>query len=91
VNVYPTAIEAVVREFEVAEFRMVRTRRDAMEELLIEVEGPAAVAHALAERLRERLGVRLETRAVAAGSLPRFELKAQRILDLRDEARATSV
>ncbi len=85
VNVYPSAIEAIVREFEVAEFRMVRSRRDSMEELLVEVEGSDGVAQALRARLYERLGLRLQTRAVAAGSLPRFELKAQRVVDLRDQ------
>jgi phenylacetate-CoA ligase len=88
VNVFPSAVEAIVREFDVAEFRMVRTRRDAMEELLVEVEGSPDTAQELGSRLRERLGVRLQTRAVASGSLPRFELKARRILDLRNEPAA---
>jgi phenylacetate-CoA ligase len=86
VNVYPSAIEAIVHEFEVAEFRMVRSCRDSMEELLVEVEGSAEVARALRARLNERLGLRLQTRAVAAGSLPRFELKARRVVDERDRA-----
>lgn len=85
VNVYPTAVEAIVREFEVDEFRMVRTRRDAMEELVVEVEARDDVASALAQALRQRLGVRVETRCVPGGSLPRFELKARRILDQRAE------
>jgi phenylacetate-CoA ligase len=85
VNVYPSAIEAIVREFEVAEFRMVRSRRDSMEELLVEVEGSSDLARALQACLYERLGLRLQTRAVAAGSLPRFELKARRVVDLRDQ------
>jgi phenylacetate-CoA ligase len=56
-----------------------------MEELLVEVEGSAEVAGALRARMYERLGLRLETRAVEAGSLPRFELKARRVVDLRDQ------
>jgi phenylacetate-CoA ligase len=83
VNVYPSAIEAVVREFEVGEFRMVRTRSAAMEELLVEVEADGPTAGAVAEALRVRTGVRIETRAVSPGSLPRFELKARRIVDRR--------
>ena len=83
VNVYPSAIEAIVRELGGMEFRMVRTRVEAMEELTVEVEGDAAFAEDLAERLRERLGLRLPTRAVAPGSLPRFELKARRVVDQR--------
>jgi phenylacetate-CoA ligase len=90
VNVYPSAVEAIVRELEVAEFRLVRTRRDAMEELLVEVEATAEVAQALRGRLRERLGLRVQTLAVAAGSLPRFELKARRVVDLRNQPAVTS-
>ena len=83
VNVYPSAVEAIVRELGGMEFRMVRTRVEAMEELTVEVEGEPALADLLAERLRERLGLRLPTLAVPAGSLPRFELKARRIVDQR--------
>jgi phenylacetate-CoA ligase len=84
VNVFPTAVEAIVREFEVGEFRLLRTRPRELEELTVEVEADARTAEALAERLHLRLGVRLHTRAVAAGSLPRFELKARRVVDRRD-------
>jgi phenylacetate-CoA ligase len=83
VNVYPTAVEAIVREMGGMEFRLVRTRVDAMEELMVEVEGDETFAQTLAARLRERLGLRLSTRPVAPGSLPRFELKARRVVDLR--------
>jgi len=85
VNVYPTAIEAVVREFEVGEFRILRRRRDQMEELAVEVEGTEAAARAVADALRLRIGVRIETAAVPAGTLPRFELKARRVVDQREE------
>jgi phenylacetate-CoA ligase len=83
VNVYPSAIEAIVRTFEVDEFRIVRTRAGSLEELTIEVEASGAVAERLAIALRERLAVRIATRAVPAGSLPRWELKAKRLVDLR--------
>ena len=83
VNVFPTSVEAVVRGFEVGEFRMVRLRRGAMEELRVEVEASEETARAVAEELRLRLSVRIETRAVPAGSLPRFELKARRVVDER--------
>jgi phenylacetate-CoA ligase len=85
VNVYPSAIEAIVRCFDVQEFRLVRTRRGALEELRLEVEADAQVADRLAERLHQQLGVRIPTRAVAPGSLPRWELKARRVLDLRNQ------
>lgn len=84
VNIYPSSVEAIVRMFEVDEFRLVRTRHAAMEELLLEVEAGDEVAGRLAAELRQRLGVRIPTRVVAPGTLPRWELKAQRVLDLRD-------
>jgi phenylacetate-CoA ligase len=83
VNVYPSAVEAIVRRFDVEEFRLIRTRRDQMEELTVEVEATPEEADALAESLRAGIGVRIVTRTVDRGSLPRFELKARRILDLR--------
>jgi phenylacetate-CoA ligase len=83
INVYPSALEAIVRGFDVAEFRMVRLRRGDLEELRVDVEATEDIARRLAEELRVRLALRIETRAVAAGSLPRFELKARRIVDER--------
>jgi phenylacetate-CoA ligase len=83
VNVYPSAVEAVVREFTDGEFRMVRTRASGMEELTVETEVAEEAARALGDALRIRLGVRIATRVVAPGSLPRFELKARRIEDRR--------
>jgi phenylacetate-CoA ligase len=83
VNVYPTAVEAIVRGFDVGEFRMVRQRRGELEELRVDAEASEETARALAEELHLRLAVRVETRAVPAGSLPRFELKARRIVDER--------
>ncbi len=83
VNIYPSAVEAIVRTFEVGEFRLVRTRNGALEELTVEVEASDTAAERLAMAFRERLAVRIPTRAVAAGSLPRWELKARRLVDLR--------
>jgi phenylacetate-CoA ligase len=49
----------------------------------VDLEASEETARAVAEELRLRLSVRIETRAVAPGSLPRFELKARRIVDER--------
>src|SRR6185295_11233370 len=81
VNVYPTAIEAIVREFEVGEFRILRRMRDQMEELEVELEAGEDTARKVADALRLRIGLRIGTAAVPAGSLPRFELKARRVVD----------
>lgn len=90
VNVFPSAIEDVVRRFEcVDEFRVEVRRRAEMVELRVVAEmdearwGGAKVAMTvdeLREALRIACGVRIETAAVGAGSLPRFQLKAQRVI-----------
>ncbi len=85
INIYPSSIEAIVRDFDVEEFRIVRTRRQEMEELAVEVEATDEVAGALADAFSERLAVRIPTRVVPAGTLPRFELKARRVVDCREE------
>jgi len=83
VNVYPSAVEAVVRTFAVGEFRLVRTREGALDELTVEVEAGVDVAAQIARTLHDRLAVRVPTRAVPPGSLPRFDLKARRLVDAR--------
>ena len=83
INIYPSSIEAIVREFKVDEFRIVRTKQRAMEEVHLEIEAAASVAPALSEALSQRLAVRIPTTIVSAGTLPRFDLKANRIVDHR--------
>ncbi len=85
VNIYPSSIEAIVREFEVDEFRLVRTRHGSIDDLELEVEAKPDAAPLLAQRIRERLAVRIACRIVEPHSLPRWELKARRVLDRRDE------
>jgi phenylacetate-CoA ligase len=87
VNVYPTAIESVVRQFpEIIEFRSTASRNGAMWELSIEIE-PApgvtdlpVVVSKLSRQLREALGLTTPVRVVEPGSLPRFEMKARRFI-----------
>jgi phenylacetate-CoA ligase len=87
VNVYPAAIEAVVRAFpEIVEFRTTVTRSHEMRALTLEIEpGPGAecgeeLAAAVARRLREALGLSVQVQGVAPGALPRFEMKARRFV-----------
>jgi phenylacetate-CoA ligase len=93
VNVYPTAIEAVLREFhEVVEFRSTVSRSHEMRTLSLEIEPVAgvgdgsALAAAVGKRLREALGLNVPVRTVEPMSLPRFEMKARRFV-LEDESR----
>ena len=82
VNVFPTAIEAVVRRFPVEEFQIEVFRDGELDEVRVhvEVDGGADGARRVQEALRATLGIRLEVAPVAPGSLPRFELKARRVV-----------
>ena len=73
-------------EFDVDEFRIVRSMSRGMEELSVEIEMRDADLPRLAEALRARIGVRIPVQRVDAGALPRFELKAKRIVDRRKDS-----
>lgn len=82
-NVFPAAIDGIVRSFaDVAEYRVDVTRSGAMTELSIELEPAASAAPELhtrvANAIRDRLHFRPHVRTVAPGALPRFEMKARR-------------
>ncbi len=85
-NLYPSAIEAVVRRFPaVAEFRIVVDQSGPLADLRIEVEpADAAAGHHLCEAIgravRDDLLFRTEVIAVPPGTLPRFEMKARRLV-----------
>ena len=84
VNVFPSSIEAIVRELDaVAEFRLLVSRVDEMDQLEIEIETDEPIAVRLADRLRDRLALRVPVKKVPPGSLARFEGKARRLVDRR--------
>lgn len=85
VNVYPTAVEEILRRFgDVAEYRVHVHRATALTELRIEIEPTdfcrdvPALAAAVQAALHAAFNLRLPVEPVAPGSLPRFELKARR-------------
>lgn len=87
VNVYPNALEAVIRTFDdIIEFRSTVSSTSAMRSLAVEIElapsspTPRATAAQLADRLRESVGLSVPVRIVEPGSLPRFEMKARRFV-----------
>jgi phenylacetate-CoA ligase len=94
-NVYPSAVEAVIRRFpEVAEFRVRAERSGELAGLHVEIEPVAdAAAAGGAETLRRQVASALEGTfffrskvvLVSRGSLPRFELKGRRFV--REEPR----
>jgi phenylacetate-CoA ligase len=85
VNVYPSVVEEIVRGYpEVIEYRVQLDCRQAMPELSLEVEtvanspGAASLPHRLEQSFQTSLNLRVPVVLVPAGSLPRFEMKAQR-------------
>jgi phenylacetate-CoA ligase len=87
VNVFPSAIEGVLREFpEVVEFRIEVSSERSMTEVRVLLELGAGcadgsnVVERVAERLHERLLLRVPCELVSPGTLPRFELKARRVV-----------
>lgn len=84
VNVYPSAVEAVVRRFdEVVEYRATMATRGVLCELSLEIElapGCASIDGQIGTALRDALGLTVPVRVVGAGVLPRFEMKARRFV-----------
>jgi phenylacetate-CoA ligase len=79
VNVFPSAIEAIVRRFaEVGEYRVELARVREMDELRCVVEAPPEVAERVGAAIHRELGIRCLIEVVASGTLPRFETKAKR-------------
>jgi phenylacetate-CoA ligase len=95
VNVFPSALEGIVRRFAaVDEFQIEVFRRGVLDEvrLLIEIDGSAGPAErvrqtvdGVGQAVRRDLGIRIEVTAVPARTLPRYELKARRVVR-RDDA-----
>ena len=85
-NLYPAALEAIIRRFpEVAEFRIVVDQTGPLPDLRIEIEpraadGAAELAEGVSRAVRDELLFRVQVFAVAPGSLPRFEMKAKRVV-----------
>jgi len=91
-NIYPSAIEEVLRAVPGfgGEFRIIVSRKERMDELLVRAEFAPDVAdmgafeRTLHERLRAKCGVRPRLELVPQGTLPRTEFKAKRVIDDRD-------
>ena len=92
-NVYPRAVEGIVRTFPaIEEFQLRISREGIRDEITLQVEPSAGLADAAWTDLRTKLGAELADAheglrfiidRAPEGSLPRFELKAKRLTDLR--------
>ena len=94
-NVYPSGIEDALRAVAGfgGEFRIIVSRREAMDELLVRAEYTPthepldrreALRSTMRERLRARIGIHPVVDLVPQGTLPRSEFKARRVVDDRD-------
>lgn len=90
-NVFPTAVEAVLRRFpELAEFRVNIIESGTLTRVKVEIEPTPEISDApsLCQRvgrtLQESLSFKADVEAVAPGSLPRFEMKAKRFVRVRN-------
>jgi phenylacetate-CoA ligase len=91
-NVYPRAVEAIVRDHpEIDEFQIHLFTEEGIRdeiEVLVEIPDPSADAPRLLTSLQKELadaheGLRFGVKRVENETLPRFELKAKRVLDER--------
>lgn len=83
VNVYPSAVESVLRRFpEVDEYEVKITEETRMAEMRIRVEwkgpGEEEGVERLEGTLRDAFALRIPVEAVEAGSLTRYEFKSKR-------------
>jgi phenylacetate-CoA ligase len=88
VNIFPSAIEAIVRSHPaIQEFAVVVNRVEELDQLELHVEiadeDPRHVAERIAQECAHGLGLRVNVSVAPANSLPRFELKATRVTDRR--------
>jgi len=85
-NVFPSSIEAVIRGVEgVVEFRVLLGSEGPLDRLSVEIEPVAGMAgdvlsDTVAAAIRATFNFGADVAAVAAGTLPRFELKGRRFV-----------
>jgi phenylacetate-CoA ligase len=91
VNVFPHAIDEIVRGFpEVVEHQLTVSTRESLDELSLAIEDRLDDPGRVARELQIRLGLRVTVKVVPIGSLPRFEGKGRRIIDLRDQPKGNA-
>lgn len=84
-NVFPSAVEEVVRRLPIVEFRLVTSVGVPSTDLLIEIETPPGsnsenIAEALRNGIRDRLNFKPVVTVVDPGTLPRYEMKSRRLI-----------
>jgi phenylacetate-CoA ligase len=89
-NVFPAAVEAVIRRFtEITEFRVTVLEDGSLTQVKLEIEpdrtvtDDAELCRQVAHALHATLSFRADVTSVSAGTLPRFEMKARRFNRIR--------
>ncbi len=94
VIVYPTSIEEAVRRYqEVEEYQVRIWRKNNLDEVTVLIdtgnqvakENLQQVVKTMKDDLRKKIGIRIEVEATEPGSLPRWDHKARRVKDERNE------
>jgi len=89
INVYPSAIENLLRKFpQVGEFAVDVSRENELDAIAIRIEvsdagDPEETAKLVQKEIHNALALRPNIELVPFGTLPRFELKARRFIDHR--------
>jgi phenylacetate-CoA ligase len=87
VNLYPSALSNILHRFpEVTEYRVIVTKSGALDEVALQVECPPVLVATIQEELHAELHLRIPIEPMEQGVLPRFELKARRVIDRRPRA-----
>jgi len=81
VNLYPSAVEDVVRKVpEIGEYRVTVHKGAGLAEISVEIESPGSegIAPQLEAEFERAFSLRIPVRDVQIGTLPQFEMKARR-------------
>jgi phenylacetate-CoA ligase len=79
VNIFPTAVEEIVRSCGgISEYQVEVDKTATLPEIRLRVEAEQDDADRLAKKLETALGMRVPVTMVGPGTLPRFEMKAKR-------------
>ncbi len=87
VNVYPSAVDQLVREcggVDEYQVRVLADRSLVEIEILIEASDGEKTAERLTQLLQNRLSLRVPVTCIGPGTLPRFEMKANRWVQVQD-------
>lgn len=91
VSVFPSAIESIISSFpELGEFQVIIHRVKQMDEILIKVESlekgdKKKLKERLKDELKASLGLKIGVEILPFKTLPRYKLKAKRLIDMRKE------